>query len=87
MWRLDGQFGRETTELPEGERQAFLDNIAFERMHRITELVDAFTKSWKEFYTLHGVSPTWYLDIRFLSFYSNFSLILSMYSKHITEKL
>ncbi|NTW37952.1 MAG: FtsX-like permease family protein, partial [Syntrophobacteraceae bacterium] len=39
---------RETTELPVGERQHFLDHTAFDRMRRITALVDALAKPWIE---------------------------------------
>ncbi len=51
---------RETTELPVGERQHFLDHTAFDRMRRITALVDALAKPWIEHYSPPKVESDWF---------------------------
>jgi tagatose-1,6-bisphosphate aldolase len=51
---------RETTELSVNERQAFLDHTAFDRMRRITALVDALARPWMEFYSPPKVEANWF---------------------------
>jgi tagatose-1,6-bisphosphate aldolase len=51
---------RETTELPADKRQAFLDNTAFNRMRRITALVDALARPWMDYYSPPDVKPDWF---------------------------
>jgi tagatose 1,6-diphosphate aldolase len=53
---------RETTSLKPEERPGFLVEVAYERMRRITGLVDALAKPWLDFYEPPQVNPEWFIS-------------------------
>jgi tagatose-1,6-bisphosphate aldolase len=51
---------KESVQLQEGERDEFLNNIARERLTRLTNLCTALAKPWQDFYNSPQVGLDWY---------------------------
>jgi hypothetical protein len=51
---------QEATVLAGGERSAFLVDVAYQRMRRVTELCDALAKPWTTYYAPPEIAGKWY---------------------------
>lgn len=51
---------KESVQLPEGECQMFLENVAMERLSRLTNLCTALAKPWQDFFDVPQVGSDWY---------------------------
>ena len=51
---------KESVQLVETERQDFLENVAIERLARLTDLCTALGKPWQDFFKMPNVESDWY---------------------------
>jgi tagatose-1,6-bisphosphate aldolase len=51
---------QEATSLAGAERSAFLHNVAYPRMHRITEVCDALARPWTDVHAAPSIAGDWY---------------------------
>jgi hypothetical protein len=53
---------KEVTDQPESRQNAFLEDLAAERMRRLNDLCEALAKPWTVFYPLQEATMGWYKE-------------------------